>query len=94
MSVENVKLFLERINKDAALQDRFSNIPEDDNAVENGLKIAHEEGFDFSAEEFFEVTTQEGDLSDSELGGVSGGAFGDDWGKPKEDMVSPTKFTL
>lgn len=93
MSVENVKLFLERINKDTALQDRFTSIPEDDNTVENGLKIAHEEGFDFTAEEFFEVTKQEGDLSDSELDGVSGG-FGSDWGKSEKELVNPISFTL
>lgn len=94
MSVENAKSFLEKINQDHTLQERFRSIPTNSNALETGLQIAASEGFVFTAEEFKEASSSEGDLSDAELEGVNGGNFTPPWGGPPARSPTDPNFSL
>ena len=68
MSIENAKAFLEKVKNDEELLKKLS----DSQSGEDRLNIAKAEGFVFTKEEMFSVTSE---LSDDDLGTVSGGGL-------------------
>ena len=72
MSEEQLKAFLEAVKADAGLQEKLKAAADADAVVALG-KTA---GFVISAEE---LKKGQSDLSDEELEGVAGGAWGESW---------------
>ena len=69
MSEEQLKAFLEKVKGDTSLQEKLK-AAADANAVS---AIAKEAGFSISADD---LTNAQSELSDQELEGVTGGAYG------------------
>ena len=81
MSIENAKAFLEKVKNDEELLKKLS----DSQSGEDRLNIAKAEGFVFTKEEMFSVTSE---LSDDDLPAVSGAGVctldcGGQWGEFK-----------
>ena len=79
MSIEQVNNFMEKIIHDKELQKKIISLPTDDmdGAIEQGVQIAKEAGFNFTKEHFLEYTNaqnNESELSDNDLEQVAGGA--------------------
>jgi predicted ribosomally synthesized peptide with nif11-like leader len=66
MSIENAKVFLERVKNDEDLLKRLK----DAQSGEDRLSIAEAEGFEFTKEEMFQVQSE---LGEEELARVAGG---------------------
>ena len=85
MARENIAIFLQRVAKDAALQEQIKALAGQDAAQAEAavMKLAAEQGLPFTAEELqafaaeeARAATERGDLSDSELEQVAGGGVG------------------
>ena len=85
MAADNIRIFLQRVAEDAALQEQIKALAGQDAArlEESVLKLAAAQGLPFTAEELQAFATEEaraanerGDLSDSELEQVAGGGLG------------------
>ena len=78
MSLENAKAFLAKAKEDKELQAKLNALPKDDfnAAMEKGLAIAKEAGFDFTADEWKQALKDVyGELSEEDLKNVAGGAY-------------------
>jgi predicted ribosomally synthesized peptide with nif11-like leader len=73
MSLESAKAFFERFKSDEAFRNSLKDADEDQTKA-----ILEQAGFEFTQEEYDEVTAQ---LSDEDLGMVSGGQGPEVWGK-------------
>ncbi len=69
MSIESAKAFLEKVENN----EDFRKEVEGKTSVEERIKFAKAQGFDFTKEEFSEATDS---LSDAQLDGVAGGRGG------------------
>ena len=85
MATDNIRIFLQRVAEDAALQEQVKALAGQDaaQAEEAVMKLAAEQGLPFTAEELqafaaeeAKAATERGDLSDSELEQVAGGGLG------------------
>lgn len=80
MSQDQLKAFLEKVKEDEGLQKQLAALPQDDMqaAQEACVAIALESGYDFKSQDLqdLKIDEAEGDLSDDELEGVSGGFWG------------------
>ena len=74
MSVQNVTAFAKKLDGNEALQNQVKALTPGDSA--GLLKLASEQGFEFTTQELRTVLTQAGELSDEQLDQVAGG-FGD-----------------
>ena len=71
MSLEQAKLFLERMKVDEAFRAKIMSVQ----GVAERLRMANSEGYDFSEEE---IKTVLAELGDAVVEGIAGGAGGDD----------------
>ncbi|HLY27617.1 MAG TPA: Nif11-like leader peptide family RiPP precursor [Aggregatilineales bacterium] len=75
MSEQNVVAFVKEVSRDPALQEKIGALPGDVGAL---VQLAFTAGFSFTAEEWKAVAAScFGELSESELDNVAGGAVGD-----------------
>lgn len=76
MSAQAVLSFIMKVNQDKALANKVNSLPTSE--VEGLLKVAHSEGFDFTADEFvntvLEINRRGGELNEDDLEQVAGGA--------------------
>lgn len=86
MSMENAKAFYEKVTADQGLQQKIGGLAKEDPKGIEGiiLKVAKENGFEFTAEEMKAFTAEKaktasptGELNDSELEAVAGGKLVD-----------------
>ena len=93
MSTDNIRIFLQRVAEDAALQEQIKALAGQDAAQAEAavMKLAAEQGLPFTAEELqafaaeeAKDATERGDLSDSELEQVAGGI---ERGEPLGDII-------
>ena len=85
MATDNIRIFLQRVAEDAALQEQIKAVGTQDAAQmeESVLKLAADQGLPFTAEELqsfavveAKAANERGNLSDSELEQVAGGGPG------------------
>ena len=86
MSIENARAFYQKVTVDKGLQQKIGQLVKEDPKGIEGIiiKIAKENGFEFSEEEMKAFTAEKakalnttGELSDSELESVAGGKLCD-----------------
>ena len=71
---ENLKKFLEEVEKNEELKAKLKALTDKDTAVEKAIEIAKEYGFTLTAEDCAQKA--DGELSEDELASVAGGVMG------------------
>ena len=78
MSIQSLSRFSEVVDRDPGLRDELGAIRDPKELMRRAVELGAARGFTFSAEELEErlraVQAAEGELSDEQLGAVSGGA--------------------